>query len=203
MTGFEKQCPHLGQNLDPSYVRAALLLALCRKGNLQMHRGTRRKWVKCSLLQYVPAGTSSCTPSCHHRTSCDVLPIRTKSGQKHHPDQSQDYPCSFKPPIPGPQQGHHWGAPSIPVIHRKVPSVPGWQGASAQPCFVLFTCILLQNIILGKQKTMQCTTASSPTQATVAPQGCISGSYWRLTTSQGEPETDIPGIARNSSTPLL
>ena len=48
---------------------------------------------------------------------------------------------------------------------------------------------------------MQCTTTSSPTQANVAPQGCISGLGWRLTTSQQKPETHIPGIARNSSPP--
>lgn len=92
--------------------------------------------------------------------------------------------------------------PSTPQIHRKVPSVPGLSGnpSTALPCpFDLYS--FAKHYFRKTKNPMQRTTASSPTQANVALQGCISGLGWRLTTSQREPETHSPGTARNSSHP--
>jgi len=171
MTGFDKQRPLWDLNMDPSFVKADLSLALCRKGNLQMRRGTRRKWVKSSLLRCVPAGTGSCMPLTGPLVMFSQSgATRTKSSQKHHPGQSQDHPCSFKPPIPGPQQGHHGGAhPPLRSTGRSH-QCWGWQGAPAQPCTFYFYSFA-KHYFREMQKPTQCTTIPSPTQADVAPQG--------------------------------
>lgn len=125
LTGLEKQSPLLDQNLDPSYIRADLLLTLCRRGDLQIRRGTRRKWVKFhypSMSQWVPA-LAPLPPEPSQVRNTTLTTHRTTLAPSSLQSQVHNSATTGVPP-------------STPQIHRKVPSVPGLAGnpSTALPC---------------------------------------------------------------------